>query len=153
MILMATGPYVVNDETAPLVVEKIRFRHYQADELEIAKRFIRKCYLSGTYYFDMYLQTTESRKVMPQTYPFPLNDAVPWMDRIDAVCFKDKVAWIIEFKDRLRYSGIGQLEGYSDLFREQYEHKGRINKLYVVGLDKPDLHDTLVRLDIRWRVV
>lgn len=152
-ILLALGPYIVTAETAKEVAERIRFRHYKPDELKVAKRFIAKALLPGTYFFDVYLHTAMSKDILREATPFSITAAVPWMARIDAVCVKGRKHHIIEFKDRLRHSGIGQLICYKDLYMQQYRPTEEPALHYVCERDAPELHTTLEKYNIRLWVV
>jgi len=152
-IQLATGPYEITKETAIAMADRIRFRHYKPDELKIAKDFIRWFVLKGTYYFDYYLMTKEAHKILELHAPPMLKDIVPWLSRIDCVVFKGKDVFIIEFKDRLRKSGIGELVSYKQLYREQYQPTGPLHLWYVVRHDDESLHSTCNALGIAVRVV
>jgi len=144
-----TGPYVVNKDTAAEVVPHVRFRHYKPAELEIARKFIADATLPGTYYFDVYLRTAASDTIVYEMQPLDTADAAPWMLRIDAICVKPGAVWIIEFKDRLRPSLIGQLLSYASLYKTQYQPKKPILTAGVVGRDDPTLHPILQEHEIR----
>lgn len=139
----AVGPYEITKETGPLLVDKIRFRHYKPDELEIAKEFVRRALVPGIYFFDVYLPTTEVKKAieaLPKEYK---RIAYPGMLRIDAVCLKGKTIWIIEFKERFRPTGIGELMTYKRLFIREYKPKKDVILAYVSSRHDPDLERVL----------
>jgi len=58
---------------------------------------------------------------------------------IDAVCFDGDTAYIVEFKDRARPSGVGQLLTYAKLFKEQEGWEGEIKLVYIVGEGDPQV--------------
>ena len=150
---MATGPYEINPDNSKTMSDKVRFRHYKPDELQVAKRFITKNKLAGTYFFDVYLWTVAAREIIPQTEPFPVNDAVPWMDRIDAICHKRDHVYIIEFKTRMNPTGLGELLYYKQAYIEQYKPAKGVKLLYVVETLKPEMEKVLKELDIEYMVV
>ena len=152
-IQLATGPYVVNRQNAEAIVDRIRFRHYKPDELELAKDFVRRAMLPGEYYFDYYLLTEAARRIAEEQAPPMLKDVVPWMMRVDCVVFIGRKVWIIEFKDRLRPSGLGQLVTYEKLWKEQYGANRPVILGYVARVDNPDMHSTLDEKGIRWWIV
>jgi len=153
IIQMATGPYEVNQQTCLAIAERIKYRHYKPDELEIAKDFIRGCYLPGKYFFDVYLMTKTAEEIFKTGGPPMLKDLVPWLYRIDAVCYKARTVYILEIKERLRPSGVGELIVYKQLFREQYEPDKELVLGYVVRRDEETLHSTLSKEQIRLWVV
>jgi len=148
-ITLATGPYDVNTKNSSLMAEKIRYRHYKPDELQIAKAFIRKPYIVGQYFFDYYLLTDAAMRIIEIEVPPKLADIVPWMQRIDAVLFKGKKVFIIEFKDRLRASGIGELLTYRELWEKQYGFGREVELIYVYRDEDPTFHRVLERHKIQ----
>jgi len=152
-IQLATGPYDVDKASGVIVAERIKYRHYKAEELQLARDFVRKALLPGKYYFDFYLMTEAARHIASVMQPPTLKDIVPWLMRVDAVCFKGNQVWIIEFKERMRPSGVGQLVSYRKLWQEQYGFGKRLLLGYVVRDDDPTLHSTLNENEIEWWVV
>jgi len=153
LIELAIGPYRVNKANAWLIAEQIHFRHYKADELKLAKEFIRRGELLGTWFFDVYLANERSAKVLDMTGFGGISEATPWFDRIDATCLSEGEQYIIEFKDRLNYSGIGQLLGYKPQYIDQYSPEAPVKLGYVYHIDKPELHELAYEHSIRlWRI-
>jgi len=152
-IKLAHGPFWVDKRTGPIIARKVRFRHYKPDELEIARRFVKEAFLVGTYYFDFYLMTEEAKRILEKYEEWDIARVIPWMHRIDIVVFKARVVYLVEVKERLRYSGIGELIGYRRLFRKQYPTKKHIALGYVCAVDSPTLHPVLRELGIRLWVV
>jgi len=153
LIELALGPYEVNVYTARKVAREIVYRHYKPIELKIARQFIRECILPGTYYFDVYLLTPEAEQFMARYPPHYWRMAIPYLMKIDAVCYQPEAAWILEFKEELRPSAIGQLITYKDLFTEQYNPEQPVSLMAVVIQDKPALHYTLQRNLIQLKVL
>jgi len=148
LIELARGPYRLTKETAIEVAEKVWFRHFRPAEIAIAKEFIRSAVLEGTYYFDVYLLTEEALDWMRRQPEAMVRMAIPYAHRIDAVCIRREVIWLMEFKTRLKYSAIGQLSGYIDWFRRQYRYPQPVKGLAVFWYDRPELHETCRRLRI-----
>lgn len=147
-IELSVGPYFVTKETAEEMARKIYFRHFKPEELELAREFIRRAILEGYFYFDVYLTTAAAEKLLEEVPEIKIPLAVPWMLRIDAVCWTTGVVWLIEFKERIRTSGIGQLISYKDLFEKQYKPQRPINLMYVAKYDAPELHPLMDKLGI-----
>jgi len=147
------GPYVIKKETAEAYVDRIRFRHFKPDELEIAKEFVRKGLLPGTYFFDVYLPTESVRKAI-EALP-PRYKRVPYvgMLRIDAICYKPNLIWILEFKERFRPSGIGELMAYRRVFQKEFKPKQEIILGYIASEKDPDMEKVMNYYNIRYWVV
>jgi len=152
-ILKAIGPFTVTKATAPIVVGKIKFRHFKPEEMQAAKAFVKAVYIEGDYYFDWLLWTDQARFIFEKMKPLDISDVIPWMMRIDCVIRKGRAWWLIEIKDRLTSSGIGQLLAYKKLFEEQHPKFRKIILGYVVLEDNPTLHSTLKAFDIALWVV
>lgn len=152
-IQLATGPYVVTRKNALQIAERIKYRHYKPDELELAKDFVRQALLPGKYYFDYYLMTEAAKKIWEEQAPPTLSDVVPWCMRVDAVVFIGRKVWLLEFKERLRPSGVGQLLTYERLWKEQYGGGKPVLLGYVARVDNADMHSTLEEKGIRWWIV
>jgi hypothetical protein len=149
LIELAKGPYEVNAYSGPLLAETIAFRHFRPMELYLAKEFIRKAIIPGTYYFDVYLLTEEAKDFMIKNPEAFWRMAIPYAHRIDAVCFTEEKIYLIEFKIRLKYSAIGQLQGYLDWFKRDYHPTKPVELVVVVAYDRPELHETCERLGIK----
>ena len=152
-IELASGPYEITRENAPVMASKIVYRHYKPDELEIAREFVRQGHILGTWFFDVFLETPRSKDILASMSPTTAGEATPWMDRIDAVAHEGRMTHIIEFKDALRPGGIGQLLYYGKAYREQYDPKALIQLEYVVHVDRPERHTTLEENGIRLWIV
>jgi len=121
----------------PEVPFKPPVKHYKPREILIAYKAAELGYLRGKCVFNLRI-------------PPPLRPRRPgeteweyqWWQflrskEIDCVCFRDNEVDIIEFKDRVRPSGIGQLLTYRDLFIQHYGWKGKVNLIYICGEDDP----------------
>jgi len=149
VIELARGPYYVSPETGPEIAEKVWFRHFRPAELWLAKEFIRKALIPGTYYFDVYLLTEDAEDWIRRQPEELWRMAIPYMHRIDMICITEEEIWIVEFKIRLKYSGVGQLLVYRDWFKRQYKPTKPVKLVCVVAYDRPELHETLRKEDIR----
>jgi len=149
LIELAIGPYEINAYSGPLLADKIYFRHFRPVELYLAREFIRKAIIPGTYYFDVYLLTDEAKDWMRRNPEEFWKITIPYAHRIDAVCFTEEKIYLIEFKIRLKYSAIGQLQGYLDWFKRDYHPTKPVELVVVAAYDRPELHETLERLGIK----
>jgi len=152
-IQLATGPYDVTRKNALEIAERIRFRHYKPEELELGKDFIRRAILPGKYYFDVYIVTKEAEKVMEARGDRALASAVPYMYRIDAICIRPPRTWIIEIKHRLLPSGLGELMTYKPIYIRQYRPVKGVWLGYVARTDNESMHEPLRDNGVRWWIV
>jgi len=138
MIRRWEGPYLVTRYTAAEVASKARFRHYKPEEREIGRRFVRKALIEGMYYFDVYLMTRRAEEVIKRVGLERATMAVPFLYRIDCVIETPAYIYIVEIKQRLRPSGLGELLIYSEMYKEQYEPTKPIKLAYVYEIHDDD---------------
>ena len=148
LIKLAVGPFDVDVYTGPLLVDKIRFRHFHPYEVLLAKEFIRKAVRPGRYYFDVYLLTEEGKEWMQKQPEEWARLVEVGAHRIDAICENEKDLTLLEFKLRLKHSAVGQLASYRDWFKRDYTPVKPVRCLVVYSLDKPELHETCDKLNI-----
>jgi len=147
-IKCAVGPIELRPGLGPYLADKIYFRHFRPGELWLAKEFVRKELIYGTYYFDVYLFTEEALDWI-QRHPEEFwRMVIPYCHRIDCVIFEEDKIRLVEFKIRLKYSAIGQLMGYLDWFKRQYAPTKPVVPTVVYSLERVELHDTCRRLGI-----
>ena len=153
IIEMARGPYLVTAENAAAMAAQMKFRHYKEEELALARDFVASGKLVGTWYTDVYLETPRSREILASMSPTTAGEAVPWMNRIDAVVLDGAATHIIEFKLVLRPTGIGELVTYREQYVDQYKPSGPILLEYVIKYDRPEHHPALDQAGIRLWIV
>jgi len=107
--------------------------HFKKEEYEVMKEFLNRRILVGEWKFDVKLFPPE-RPLRP--FETPLDYRI-WQHlhakRIDAVCIDAAFTWILEVKDLLRPSAIGQLYVYKHLYERQYKPVKPIRLGIVVG--------------------
>jgi hypothetical protein len=150
---MARGPYVVTASNAAQIAATMHFRHYKPEELALSRDFVAMGRILGSWYLDVYLQTPRSKDIMANMNPTTAGEAVPWMNRIDAVVLEGAAHHIIEFKLGLRPTGIGELVTYKEQYKEQYKPAGPIFLEYVVKYDRPEHHAACENAGIRLWIV
>ena len=153
VIEMARGPYLVTAGNAAQIAATMNFRHYKPEELELSRGFVASGRILGVWYLDVYLQTPRSKEILATMNPTTAGEAVPWMNRIDAVVLSGSATHIIEFKLALRPTGIGELIGYEEQYKAQYAPRGPIFKEYVFKYDRPELHSACENAGIRVWIV
>jgi hypothetical protein len=147
--VIATGPYHFDENNVEKFIRNVRFRHFKQDEIQEAQDWVRQYKLPGDYYFDWYLNTTESQRIRNEMQPLDLADACPWMLRIDCVILGRGLDKIVEFTDKVRSSAIGQLVAYENLYATQFNKHGKTEKILVVYDDEPMLHNLCDQNSIR----
>ena len=153
VIEMSRGPYLVTALNAAQVARTMHFRHYKPEELALSRDFVASGRILGSWYLDVYLQTPRSRDVLANYGVTTAGEAVPWMNRIDAVALEGSAHHIIEFKLTLRPTGIGELVTYKEQYKEQYKAAGPIFLEYVVKYDRPEHHAACESQGIRLWIV
>ena len=64
------------------------------------------------------------------------------------MCIDGDTAYIIEFKDRARPSGLGQLVTYRDLWVRQTGWTGKVVMRYIVGEGDPQVEEVARKMGI-----
>ena len=127
---------------------RLPIKHFKPRELVIAYTAVRQGILKGDCVFNYRLDPP-----MRPRYPGESEQEYMWWQflrskEIDAVCFEGDTATIVEFKDRARPSGLGQLLTYRRLFLEQTKWRGRVKLMYIVGEGDPQVEETARELGI-----
>ncbi|RLI83107.1 MAG: hypothetical protein DRP01_09350 [Archaeoglobales archaeon] len=73
--------------------------------------------------------------------------------RIDCVWEKENEIVIVEVKDKVRHSALGQLLAYRDMYIEQYKPRKPVRMLLVCGADDPPVRKVLEKYGIEVKVV
>jgi len=99
---------------------KPKYPHMRQWEAEIMEKYHDKVGMVGEWSYDVPLKVRET----PVPSYMTDNESLLWQritaKRIDAVCERKNVIYIIEIKDRLRPSAIGQVLTYLVLYAEQF---------------------------------
>jgi len=129
------------------------FKHLKPDEKEICKRFVEGGYLSGSYEYDVKLDTPDV--VFPAHWT--KKDFEHWSGlrakRIDVVVHAEAAEWILEVTPKLSKAAIGGVETYRDLYIKQFKPKYPVHLGIVVEVDDRAYHDTLRKYGIKLWVV
>jgi len=107
------------------------------------KAFIRSGMLKGTWYFDVPLETTRSLALRKEVERILRLEAKLFVYRIDSVCERDEDIWVLEVKERLRKSGVGEIVTYRMMFEDQYRPEKPIRSGYVYRGEDVDLWNIL----------
>jgi len=131
----------------------LRFPHFRPEEIKILKKFIDARVIVGKWSTDVrlgYELTEEEKKLAPheQKMIISLRER-----RIDAVCETPTEIWILEVKDKLRASGIGQLLTYEYFYKERFKPVKPVRLGYIAAIDDPTLHPLLDEKKIAYWIV
>ena len=116
------------------------FPHFKPHEVEIMRAFLDRDILRGEYRFDV--------RLFPEVIePAPEAEVEMYFawhmlkaKRVDAVCETPDAIWLLEVKDVLRPSAIGELLTYRTLYDRQFRPLKPLRMGVVCGED-----DELVR--------
>ena len=126
----------------------LRFKHFKPREAEIAYVAYQLGLLPGNCIFNYLLHPPERPRRLWETEKEYLLWKFLRAKEIDAVCETDNEIYIIEFKDRARPSGIGQLLTYRELYIQQEKPRKPVKLRYIVGEGDPQVEETCKRLGI-----
>ena len=119
-----------------------RIPHYKREEYEIAIKWLTQYAPEGEIHFDWRLPV---RYVPTEVKGDPKLEAA-WLhlkqERIDAVVETEKEIILVEIKDVVRKSAIGQLIHYKRRFEEEYKPEKPIKLMIVAGEDDPEVRKT-----------
>jgi len=137
----------------------IRFIHFRPEELEIAKRFIETIEGYSKIETDVRLYPPEEEKqriivnalkeysrltgISLETLERTITDDEKRMlielkaKRIDMVVHWPEEIWIVEIKQKVRASAIGQLKLYELWYRRQFRPTKPIRLVLVAEIDDP----------------
>jgi hypothetical protein len=135
------------------MVERIRFPHFKPIERQMAQRFVELEVIKGKYEWDVHLETTQSRRMRESGDSLQASEARLYDRRIDCVVEAPEAVWIVEFKERLRPSAVGELIVYRNLYRQQKNPLKPIKLMVVALVDDEGLHDVLIEEGIEWRII
>ena len=127
---------------------KLPVKHFKPRELEIVAEALRLGLLPGRVVFNYRLDPPERPRRPGESEWEYLWWKFLRSKEIDAVCFLEDEVIIVEFKDRARPSGIGQLLTYKELFVKQTGFKGRVRLRYIVGEGDPQVEQVARSLGI-----
>ena len=84
--------------------------------------------------------------------PYPMQ--IMWMSltqkRIDVVGHRDKTTWLIEVKDRPTVAAIGQVIGYTILYKIDHPDSLPVIPAIIAGVIEPDIETICRALNIRY---
>jgi len=132
---------------------QVRFPHYKPEEIELARRFLAKNELKGTWQFSVPLDTPTTEELQRQFPDIPIGELRLWGKWVDAVCEADDAVWLIEFSERVRDSALGHMLTYDRLYRIQYKPSKPVRLMVVARVDDPAVRHTLESYGIEWRMV
>ena len=98
-----------------------KFPHFKPIERRLATLFIQKYRIEGKYAFSVPLPTTRAKILMQKEEEWLRREAYLYCFKLDILIDCDYYYYIIEVKERIRPSALGQLAIYHDLFIREYK--------------------------------
>jgi hypothetical protein len=130
-----------------------KYPHMRIWEESIMDKFHDKKLLNATYDYDVHLRVRDTNKKADLTP----NEQILWNQqtakRIDAVATTPATIYVIEVKDRLRPSAVGQAITYKILYEEQFKPTKLVIPAIITEFDDPDMRHVCDVLGIRVWVV
>ena len=120
---------------------KAKYPHARIWEEAIIDKFKTKYGIKGEWIHDLRLKIKD-----PEDYIFQTEkERQMWRNqtakRVDITIIKTRSIYVIEVKDRLRPSAIGQALTYKTLYEWQYKPKKRVIPGIVTEFTDPDMLD------------
>jgi len=129
----------------------IVFPHFKTEEVEVAKRFLASGRLTGKWSFWIVLDTPASLAVRDRGAGE--EEVWMWQLQADAICETDSDIWIVEFKERVRPSGIGQLLTYRYFYRKIYKPSKPVKMVMVATIDDEAIREVCQEIGIKVELV
>lgn len=132
---------------------KPKYPHMRQWEAEIMQKYHNKVGMVGEWSYDIPLKVRET----PIPSYMTENEALLWQKitskRIDAVCERKNIIYIIEIKDRLRPSAIGQVLTYLILYQEQFAPEKPLQGVILTEFTDPDMMHVADHYKIKvWKI-
>jgi len=126
------------------------FKHLSEEEVVIAKEFIRRVIPDAKVKFDVPLKS----KIPTALETAPPNYKMLWeyltAKKIDFVAELPEKIMIVEVKQRLHASAVGQLLLYKKMYIEQYKPLKPIELWHIANYPDLDVIELLNDMGIRW---
>jgi len=131
----------------------IKFPHYTEREKEALLQFMRQGIVHGQWQFEVRLVSKKVKWITKPEDPYYRMWLKNTAKRIDAVCIDAAHVHLIEVKEYLLPSGVGQLLLYRKMYLEQHKPKKPIKLWYVAYWPDPDVEELCKELGIEvWTV-
>jgi len=118
---------------------KPKYPHMRQWEAAIMEKYHDKVGMVGEWSYDVPLKVRET----PVPSYMTDNESLLWQritaKRIDAVCERKNIIYIIEIKDRLRPSAVGQVLTYLVLYEEQFAPDKNLQGVILTEYTDPDM--------------
>lgn len=132
---------------------KPKYPHMREWEMTIMDRFLQKNTIEATFNYDVHVRINDKVPLYNATDA----EKILWRQmtafRIDAVMETPAHIYVIEVKDRLRPSAIGQALTYALLYEKKNKPTKPVTPAIVCGMDDPDTHDVCDKYGIKVWVV
>jgi len=128
----------------------MKFRHFSPEEKEIMKAFMEAHPALFNYRFDVRVGGKKAELADIKEEWVKLMWKSLLAKRIDAVAEDRSYLYIIEVKQWMLLSGVGQLLGYKELYKQTYPVIKPIKLVYAVRYPDPDVIDVCKAYGINW---
>jgi len=118
---------------------KPKYPHMRIWETAIMTKYHEKVGMVGEWTYDVHLKVRET-PMQPHHTPNEvyLQNRLT-AKRIDAVCERKNKIYVIEIKDRLRPSALGQALTYKTLYEEQYAPQKQVQPVILTEYQDLDM--------------
>ena len=132
---------------------KPKYPHMRIWEETIMDRFLALPRAPAKFDYDVHVRINDKTPMEVQTDAERQLWRTMTAFRIDAVMETETQIYVIEVKDRLRPSAIGQALTYSFLYTKLFKPQKPVIPSIICGLDDPDTHAVCDKYQIRVWVV
>ena len=133
--------------------DMVKFPHHGLAEYLVLKRYLQQINDNGWISFDVHLPTAYSSAQRLKENTYEKNMAILLELRVDAIIQYRNQFQIVEVKQRLSPSGVGQALIYRQSFQEHFGPKGSINCLVVAERDHVDIRKFANKLGVSCKIV
>jgi len=132
---------------------KPKYAHMRVWEEKIMDKFLEKIKFPATWQFDVHLHVQDRKDIsyMSENEKFLFNQATA--KRIDAVGETVDRIYVVEVKDRLRPSAVGQALTYKLLYERQFKPAKLVVPAIITEFTDPDMEFVCEKFGIRVWVV
>jgi len=125
-----------------------RIPHLKPEEMKVWERFAASGILRGKVIADLHLKPPEIPKPEFATIEEHAWYAYLKSPRIDAVIETSDTIYVVQVKDWLRASAIGEVQFYYHHYINEYKPKKPVKMAIIAGRDNPKVREVAEKLGI-----